>query len=62
MEGLQNIKNPRNKKAYHFRQSLIFFGGGTNYSKKDPTQLRFIKDLVFHVCQRYQKILVVESS
>jgi hypothetical protein len=41
---------------------LIFFGGGTSYSKKDHAQLKFIKDLVLHVCKGYQSILVVESS
>jgi hypothetical protein len=34
-------------------------GGGTSYSKKNPTQIKFIKDLVLlHVCKRYESILI----
>ncbi len=62
MEQLWNVKNPKNERVFHSHQSLICFGGGTNYSKKDSTQLKFIEDLVLHVCKGYQSISIVESS
>ncbi len=39
-----------------------FFGVGTNYSKQRSAQIRFIKDLVLHVCKGYKNISIVESS
>jgi hypothetical protein len=36
-----------------------FLIGGTSYSKKNPTQIKFIKDLVLlHVYKRYENILI----
>jgi hypothetical protein len=41
---------------------IDFFGCGTSYSKINFVQLKFIEDLVLHVCKGYQSISVVESS
>jgi hypothetical protein len=48
------------KKGIPLLSIIDFFGGGINYSKKDHAQLKFIEDWVFHVCQGYQNILIVE--
>jgi hypothetical protein len=57
-------KYKKSKKQKGIPPSSItdFFGGRISYSHKDHVQLRFIEDLMFHVCQGYQSISIVESS
>jgi hypothetical protein len=62
MEGLQNIKNSKSGSVYHHHQSLISLVLAQITPKKDFAQIRFIKDLVLHVCKRYKNISIVESS
>jgi hypothetical protein len=58
------VENQKSKKQKGLPPSSIneLFGGGTNYFRKYHVQLKFIKDFVFHVCNGYQNISIVESS
>jgi hypothetical protein len=58
------VEHQKSKKQKGVPPSSIidFFGGDTSYFKKYHVQLKFIKDFVFHVCNGYQNISVVESS
>jgi hypothetical protein len=49
-------------KGVPLSSTIDFFGGGTSYSKKYSTELKFIEHLVLHVCKGYQSISIVESS
>jgi hypothetical protein len=45
-----------------FINFIGFLGGGTSYLKKNPTQIKSIKDLVLlHVRKRYENILIEPS-
>jgi hypothetical protein len=62
MEGLQNIKYSKSGSVYHHHQSPISLVLAQITPKKDLAQIRFIKDLVLHVCKGYKNISIVESS
>jgi hypothetical protein len=59
MEGPQNIKNPKSGSLYHSHQSLISLVLAQITPKKDLAQIRFIGDLVLHVCKEQKNISIV---
>jgi hypothetical protein len=62
MEGLQNIKNSKSGSVYHHHRPLISLVLAQITPKKDLAQIRFIKDLVLHVCKGYKNISIVQYS
>jgi hypothetical protein len=59
MGGYEMSKIQKANWCITFINFISFLGGGTSYSKKNPTQIKFIKDLVLlHVCKRYESILI----
>lgn len=59
MGGYEMSKILKAKWCITFINFIGYLGGGTSYPKKNPTQIKFIKDLVLlHVRKRYENILM----
>jgi hypothetical protein len=59
MGGYEMSKIQKAKWCITFINFIGFLGGGTSFSKKNPIQIKFIKDLMLlHVRKKYENILI----